>query len=288
MDHVLIIGGGALGLLSARELSLSGIKVTLVDRQEPGRESSWAGGGIVSPLYPWRYPDSITALSRWSQKHYIELADSLAERTGIDPEFNACGMLIHAPGEILNASTWSDRWSLDLETLDQAAVRKLEPARAETFDDTLWLPGVGNIRNPRLLRALLADLAQRGVDIRPHTEIKNLVMQNDRVTGVATDQGTLHADAVLVCAGAWTGEFLQGLPTPPDIRPMRGQMLLFRTAPGTIRRIVLPQALPGFLTRVILGLERAAGETAASFIDPIRHCETRRRPDCRCAGCAGG
>jgi phosphate transport system permease protein len=30
----------------------------------------------------------------------------------------------------------------------------------------------------------------------------------------------------------------------------------------TIRRIVLPQALPGLLTGVILGLERAAGETA--------------------------
>jgi phosphate transport system permease protein len=30
----------------------------------------------------------------------------------------------------------------------------------------------------------------------------------------------------------------------------------------TIRRVVLPQALPGILTGVVLGLERAAGETA--------------------------
>jgi len=30
----------------------------------------------------------------------------------------------------------------------------------------------------------------------------------------------------------------------------------------TVRRVVLPQALPGILTGVILGLERAAGETA--------------------------
>jgi phosphate transport system permease protein len=30
----------------------------------------------------------------------------------------------------------------------------------------------------------------------------------------------------------------------------------------TIRRVVLPEALPGVLTGVILGLERAAGETA--------------------------
>ncbi|HRT31348.1 MAG TPA: ABC transporter permease subunit, partial [Anaerolineae bacterium] len=30
----------------------------------------------------------------------------------------------------------------------------------------------------------------------------------------------------------------------------------------TIRRVVLPQALPGIITGIILGLERAAGETA--------------------------
>jgi len=271
MDHVLIIGGGALGLLSARELSQAGIKVTLVDRQEPGRESSWAGGGIVSPLYPWRYPDSVTALSHWSQRYYPELAGSLAERTGIDPEFNACGMLIRAAGEVLDATTWSDRWNLDLETLDQAAVRALEPARAETFDDTLWLPGVGNIRNPRLIKSLLADLELRGVEILEHTHIQRLVMQQERVTGVATDQGTLHADAVLVCTGAWTGDFLQGLPAPPDIRPLRGQMLMFRTQPGTIRRIMLEEnryTIPRLDGRVLFGssLEDAGYDKSATEV----------------------
>ena len=39
-------------------------------------------------------------------------------------------------------------------------------------------------------------------------------------------------------------------------------MSLGATKWQTIRRIVLPQALPGILTGVILGLERAAGETA--------------------------
>ncbi len=41
-----------------------------------------------------------------------------------------------------------------------------------------------------------------------------------------------------------------------------GSLSLGGTKWQTIRRIVLPQALPGILTGVILGLERAAGETA--------------------------
>ncbi|OQX39918.1 MAG: hypothetical protein B0D88_09060, partial [Candidatus Sedimenticola endophacoides] len=48
----IIIGGGVIGMLTARELALAGQRVTLFDRQGTGRESSWAGGGIVSPLYP--------------------------------------------------------------------------------------------------------------------------------------------------------------------------------------------------------------------------------------------
>ena len=44
---------------------------------------------------------------------------------------------------------------------------------------------------------------------------------------------------MVVCAGAWSGQLLDGLPSPPAIRPVRGQMLLFGAAPGTISRIVL-------------------------------------------------
>jgi glycine oxidase len=55
MSDVLVVGGGVVGLLSAWSLGQEGLRVTLVERGETGREASWAGGGILWPLYPCRY-----------------------------------------------------------------------------------------------------------------------------------------------------------------------------------------------------------------------------------------
>src|SRR5437870_3681519 len=49
---VLIIGGGVIGLTTAYALARDGARVTLLDRQDFGRESSWAGAGIISPGNP--------------------------------------------------------------------------------------------------------------------------------------------------------------------------------------------------------------------------------------------
>ncbi|WP_165679312.1 NAD(P)/FAD-dependent oxidoreductase, partial [Metapseudomonas otitidis] len=73
----IVVGAGVLGLLSALQLVEAGWKVTLVERSTTGREASWAGGGIVSPLYPWRYSAAVTALAHWSQDFYPGLGEKL-------------------------------------------------------------------------------------------------------------------------------------------------------------------------------------------------------------------
>ena len=65
--QVVVVGGGVIGLLTAYNLAASVGQVVVCDQGEVGRESSWAGGGIVSPLYPWRYSPAVTALAHWSQ-----------------------------------------------------------------------------------------------------------------------------------------------------------------------------------------------------------------------------
>jgi glycine oxidase len=72
-----VVGAGALGLLSALQLAESSESVVVFEAGGAGEESSWAGGGIVSPLYPWRYSPAVTALAHWSQDFYPRLAEQL-------------------------------------------------------------------------------------------------------------------------------------------------------------------------------------------------------------------
>ena len=89
----IVVGGGLLGMLTARALRREGLSVAILERGEAGREASWAGGGILSPLIPWRYPDAVSELVVWSQRHYPLLVEELLEQTGIDPEWVQSGLL---------------------------------------------------------------------------------------------------------------------------------------------------------------------------------------------------
>lgn len=241
MTDFIVVGGGLSGMLVARELSAEGTRVTLLERGNLGKEASWAGGGILSPLYPWRYDDAVTALSLWSQRHYPRFAAELAQETDIDPEWLPSGLLIPEAGEISIAVQWAQRWNIALERVPRDRLVELEPELASPRDeDGIWLPEVAQVRNPRLLKALARSLEVRGVEIKTHTEVLEFIGQGDKVQGVRTKDETLFAAGVVVTAGAWTAALLGALAGSDwRIAPVRGQMLLFHAEPGQVRHIVL-------------------------------------------------
>lgn len=238
MSDVLVIGGGAIGLLTARELVQAGADVTLVEMGETGRESSWAGGGIISPLYPWRYADSVTALSFWSQREYPQLCATIHEQTGVDPELIRTGILILDPGEQAQALPWARTHRANIEVLEAADLQRTEPELGPHPPSALWMPQIAQVRSPRLARALRHAI-EKSVRVREQEEVVELLTRSRRVVGARTSGGTIDADRVVVCAGAWTAKLLEKLGDKPDIQPVRGQIILFYAKPDRIKHMVL-------------------------------------------------
>jgi glycine oxidase len=241
MTDVVVVGGGLIGMLTARALVAAGARVAILERGAVGRESSWAGGGILSPLHPWRYADAVTALAQAGQARYAALCATLAAETGIDPEWTPSGLLMLGldAEERERAAAWAGRFGYRLEPSDAAATRAHEPRLAAPAA-AVWMPEVAQVRNPRLLKALRASLATAGVAFREAAEVSGFTLADGRLDGLRLRDGSrLTAGRVVVAGGAWTGELLAATGLALPVVPVRGQMILFRGPPGLLGRIVL-------------------------------------------------
>ena len=231
---VVVVGGGAIGMLQARSFAKEGCEVVIVDKGELGREASWAGGGIISPLYPWRYSEPVTALATRSQTLYPDLVEALHQESGIDPEYSGHGLLMLHVDDKQKALQWADAHGPWLEEIGKQALYELEPELAEGHESSLWMPHVGSVRNPRLLKALRAIMHE-------HPSIE--VVEHDGLTrfdelGVTLASGRrVDADCTVFCSGAWTSALLADQQI--KIEPVKGQMIVFDAPEGLVNRVVL-------------------------------------------------
>jgi glycine oxidase len=256
MNRHIIVGGGINGLLTAYYLIRSGEKVTIIDQGEIGKESSWAGGGILSPLYPWRYADSVTSLANWSQAQYPSLVQHLFDETGTDPQYVRCGMLTLNVDDKTAALNWSRTHDQTAIELNSTQCREQFTELAESDVSGIWMSRVGQVRNPRLVKSLRIWLENNGATILANEKVLDLLIEKHSVTGVRTINQTLNGDSVCIAAGAWAKNILHKLEKKPDISPVKGQMLLLQSTPDLVNYIVLKDShyiIPRKDGRILVG-----------------------------------
>ena len=223
----LIIGAGVVGLTTAQHLLLQGATVTIIERGTVGMESSWAGGGILAPLCPWDYADEVTRLTSLGAALFPQWVAGLHAATGIDPEYEVSGMLVLPPFDSSLAHQWCDKHEF----------------RLEEKEETLLLPDVAQVRNPRLIQALRKHVEMLGGRIVEHCEVQGIATEGDRVQAVSTSCGEFSADRYVVSAGAWSKQVLGRHSLHLDIKPIRGQMLLFKFNTPPLQHIVLQDGM---------------------------------------------
>ena len=212
---VVVVGGGIVGCFTALALNDRGCQVTLVERNvvaaQTSGESSWAGAGILFPLLPWMYKDEVNNLAIAGAAMYPQLCERLLTKTGIDPQYILSGMQLLPPYDENLAINWCKKNQI----LNQQNA------------SGLLLPLVAQVRPPNLLQALRQLLISQKVMLLENTQLEPL-KNSDYIDGWKTNTGAvLEADAYVVTSGAWSFELLKKTLLKLNIKPMRGQILLY-------------------------------------------------------------
>jgi glycine oxidase len=245
---VAVIGGGAIGLAVAWRAAHEGLRVTLLERGEPGGGTSHVAAGMIAPIAEAKLVErSLLRLTLASARQYPAFVAELAEASGRDPGYMACGTLLAArdgdEAEALDRElAMRVQLGLAVRRLRASEARRLEPGVAPALRLALELPDDHVIDPRKLCAALVAAVGRAGGVIRAGAEVAEVLVDGGRACGVRLAGGErIGAGQVVIAAGVWS-DSIAGIPSEArvPIRPVKGQILRLHDPAG-----------PGLLTRVL-------------------------------------
>lgn len=243
--NTIIIGGGVIGLSIARALRRRGEQhVAVLEKGVCGREASWAAGGMLTAQAHTYQQDTFYRLSASSRDLYPALAEELLSETGIDIELDRTGTLVLAFTDD-EADDLADRLAkqsaagLHAEILDRPDVLAAEPGISPVVAAALRFENDWQVENRQLVEALRRYAALNGIEIREHTEVERVIIENGRVTGVSANGDTVGCDHVIIAGGAWSSAIGVGnAPLPFAVSPVRGQIVEYTTREMAVRHVI--------------------------------------------------
>ncbi len=109
-------------------------------------------------------------------------------------------------------------------------MRRLEPGLSPALPGAAYSPGERHVNPGLLTEALAGAAASRGAVLRRGAAVSRFLVSDSRVVAVCTGDGDkIAADHIVLAAGPWTRPLARRLGFDVPTRPMRGQMLAYRS-----------------------------------------------------------
>jgi glycine oxidase len=228
---VAVVGGGVIGLAVAWRARQRGLDVLLVDRGDLGAGASRAAAGMLAPVAEADAQErSLLVHNLESARRWPAFAQELADVTGVEVGYRACGSLLLARDRdeaehVERERALRERMGLKVERLLGSEARRREPALAPSLRLALALPDDHAVEPVRVTAALVEACTRAGVHLRPGTDVP--------------DPAALPAERVVIATGAWAGIAAPGARSMP-VRPVKGQALRLRdpSGPGLCDRVL--------------------------------------------------
>jgi glycine oxidase len=235
---VLVVGGGIIGCAAALELARAGCRTTVFERATPGAEASSAAAGLLAPIDD-SAETSFAQLALASWRLYPEVVSELQARTGIDVEYVTRGTLYPTSAQRRrDVWAWADIEEFGVELLDGEELHRVEPALAPKISRAIFVTGDHWLNSQRLVLAYAQAAAAEGVELKIGCNVTRLVVESGKIRGLVSEGERVEGDAVLLAAGAWSGELMAALGSPLRIEPRRGQMIALAHVPPVLTHCV--------------------------------------------------
>lgn len=259
MPRIVVVGGGIVGLATARELALRGDEVVVVEKEstvaahQTGRNSGVVHAGL------YYTPGSLKAkLAVTGAASMLEFA---RER---EVPHEVCGKLIVAthPRDLPRLEELERRAGengVPVRRVTQAQVREIEPHI--TCLAALHVPSTAIIDYRAVCDRLAADLVAAGGELRLGVTVTGAVEDDSGVT-VSISGENLRADALIACGGLHADQLARACGVEPKARivPFRGEYFELEPAKAAlIKGLIYPVPDPRFpflgvhLTKMIGG-----------------------------------
>ena len=273
VDDVVIVGGGIIGLAIAREAARARLRVRLLERGPIGGQASGAAAGLIGPQLEAEREGPLLSLGLASRDLFPGFVQEVAEESGCDPALSSRGTMVVArtPDEAAGLDrrhAFQRSIGLRAQRMRGEELRLLEPALGPEWREALYLPDDRSVDNVLLVQGLRRAAERLGARLREGARVDGLVVERGRVEGVLASGERLRAGAVVIAAGAWSGELVgPGLPSIPS-HPVRGQIVCFASSPAPAGPVFTDECylVPRRDGRVLAGstMERVGFDTSVT------------------------
>lgn len=295
---VVVIGGGVTGTSTAFHLSKLGVRrVTLLERGILGAGATGKSGALVRMHYTNPYD---AALAQASLPYFRGWGDLVGAG---DPRYVETGVVRlvaprHEPKLEANVAMLRGV-GVDTRLIGRDELRALDPGCA--VDDVTcaaWEPRSGYADPSATAFGFAAAARGRGAEIRVGTAAEAILVEGERVVGVATGEGAIATETVVVAAGAWAPRLLAPLGLDYGLRTNRVQVAVVRRPAGAEAphptyidgpngSWIRPEGELGTLAGLAIDELDVDPDAYAEGVDGGYAAETRRRLAARRPGLAG-